>query len=300
METALDPTCDVIVACTNKTARDFIPITDFPVRLSFGWRRSGRMIKFLTEIKVTDRESNNFYHFNDNRVLPRPWTPSARRRRVGGSSQSSSSTSSTLTAPSRTRRPRKSFRNQKRRTSSADTRTAAVDVRSFALELSFDQGLSWQLADINVREQPRWADFGSGRQGHWCWCHWSMEVPVEKLLDPKCVEVCFRAVDQSMNKMDERPTWNVMGMLNNPWYRIRVHRAAKRRRASNIRASPVPPRAGGCKRWRPSVPRASCCGDAAKDSPRRLRPRLDLIYSTHVPQDFTRDPLSLTYRCRTP
>ena len=85
-------------------------------------------------------------------------------------------------------------------------------------ELSFDQGLSWQLADINVREQPRWADFGSGDKArHWCWCHWSMEVPVEKLLDPKCVEVCFRAVDQSMNKMDERPTWNVMGMLNNPW-----------------------------------------------------------------------------------
>jgi hypothetical protein len=23
--------------------------------------------------------------------------------------------------------------------------------------------------------------------------------------------------------MPERPTWNVMGMLNNPWYRIRVH-----------------------------------------------------------------------------
>ena len=39
-------------------------------------------------------------------------------------------------------------------------------------------------------------------------------------------EICFRAVDQSQNFMPERPTWNVMGMLNNPWYRVRVHKVA--------------------------------------------------------------------------
>jgi nitrate reductase (NAD(P)H) len=37
------------------------------------------------------------------------------------------------------------------------------------------------------------------------------------------VEICMRAWDQSQNSMPERPTWNVMGMLNNPWYRVRVH-----------------------------------------------------------------------------
>ena len=26
--------------------------------------------------------------------------------------------------------------------------------------------------------------------------------------------------------MPERPTWNVMGMLNNPWFRVRVHPSA--------------------------------------------------------------------------
>ena len=28
------------------------------------------MIKFLSKIVVTNEESKNFYHFNDNRVLP--------------------------------------------------------------------------------------------------------------------------------------------------------------------------------------------------------------------------------------
>lgn len=30
----------------------------------------GRMVKWLAEITVTQQESNNFYHFHDNRVLP--------------------------------------------------------------------------------------------------------------------------------------------------------------------------------------------------------------------------------------
>jgi hypothetical protein len=30
----------------------------------------GRMVKFLEEITVTEKESDNFYHFHDNRVMP--------------------------------------------------------------------------------------------------------------------------------------------------------------------------------------------------------------------------------------
>ncbi len=30
----------------------------------------GRMVKWLSEITVTEQESQNFYHFMDNRVLP--------------------------------------------------------------------------------------------------------------------------------------------------------------------------------------------------------------------------------------
>ena len=89
-------------------------------------------------------------------------------------------------------------------------------------EVSFDQGLSWKLANINVREKPRWAAGSSGDKAkHWCWCHWEIEVDADEIRGAN--EICFRAFDQSQNSMPERPTWNVMGMLNNPWYRIRVH-----------------------------------------------------------------------------
>ena len=52
---------------------------------------------------------------------------------------------------------------------------------------------------------------------------WEYELDTSVLFDPSCKEILFRAVDQSQNFMPERPTWNVMGMLNNPWYRVRVH-----------------------------------------------------------------------------
>ena len=52
---------------------------------------------------------------------------------------------------------------------------------------------------------------------------WEYELDTAMLFDPSCKEILFRAVDQSQNFMPERPTWNVMGMLNNPWYRVRIH-----------------------------------------------------------------------------
>lgn len=48
-----------------------------------------------------------------------------------------------------------------------------------------------------------------------------MEVPIRCLA--KCGEFAVRAWDDSQNCQPERPTWNLMGMMNNPWFRIKVH-----------------------------------------------------------------------------
>ena len=42
----------------------------YPVRVIIpGWI-GGRMVKWLTKIIITDKESDNYYHFFDNRILP--------------------------------------------------------------------------------------------------------------------------------------------------------------------------------------------------------------------------------------
>ena len=69
IETALDPTCDVIVAYMQNGER-LHPDHGFPVRVLLPGYIGGRMVKWLHSIEVTDEESNNYFHFNDNRVLP--------------------------------------------------------------------------------------------------------------------------------------------------------------------------------------------------------------------------------------
>ena len=49
------------------------------------------------------------------------------------------------------------------------------------------------------------------------------EVDMDRLLDG-CEEICCRAWDSNQNCQPVQLTWTVMGMLNNPIYRIKIHR----------------------------------------------------------------------------
>ena len=66
---AMDPTSDVIIAY-KQNGRWLTPDHGFPVRIIIPGFIGGRMIKWLEEITVTAGESDNFYHFHDNRVMP--------------------------------------------------------------------------------------------------------------------------------------------------------------------------------------------------------------------------------------
>ena len=66
---AMDPTMDVILAFEQNGQR-LIPDHGYPVRMLIpGWI-GGRMVKWLTKIIVTEKESDNYYHYFDNRILP--------------------------------------------------------------------------------------------------------------------------------------------------------------------------------------------------------------------------------------
>ena len=67
--TAMDPGCDVLVTYMQN-GRLLQPDHGYPVRLIIPGHIGGRMVKWLDEITVTGVESDNFYHYHDNRVLP--------------------------------------------------------------------------------------------------------------------------------------------------------------------------------------------------------------------------------------
>jgi len=65
----MDPACDVMLAY-EQNGEKLQPDHGFPLRLIIPGYIGGRMIKWLNEITVTSEESDNHFHFNDNRVLP--------------------------------------------------------------------------------------------------------------------------------------------------------------------------------------------------------------------------------------
>ena len=68
-QTAMDESCDVILAY-KQNDRYLLPDHGAPIRIIIPGHIGGRMVKWLEEITVSDVESDNFYHYHDNRVLP--------------------------------------------------------------------------------------------------------------------------------------------------------------------------------------------------------------------------------------
>ncbi|KAK8692250.1 hypothetical protein V6N13_075721 [Hibiscus sabdariffa] len=68
-EFAMDPARDIILAYMQNGER-LTPDHGFPVRMIVPGFIGGRMVKWLKRIIVTTQETQNYYHYRDNRVLP--------------------------------------------------------------------------------------------------------------------------------------------------------------------------------------------------------------------------------------
>jgi nitrate reductase (NAD(P)H) len=98
-------------------------------------------------------------------------------------------------------------------------------------ELSLDQGATWRLADIDYpedkyRDAPDQVLYGgaldmSWRESSFCWCFWKLEISVEELKGAK--DIVLRCMDESLALQPRDMYWSVLGMMNNPWFRIVIH-----------------------------------------------------------------------------
>ncbi|KAK9836934.1 hypothetical protein WJX81_000653 [Elliptochloris bilobata] len=214
--TALDPGCDVMLAY-KQNGRRLAPDHGYPIRMIIPGHIGGRMVKWLEEITVTPGESDNFYHFHDNRVLP-PGIDQERAKAEGWWFKpeyiiNELNINAAFTSPAHDE--------------VVPLRPQPFTVRGYAYtgggrhviraEVSLDGGDTWRRADIERHEAP------TPHNKTWCWVFWSIAVTAVELL--RAPELRVRAVDSSQNMMPEKLTWNLMGMMNNPHYRVKVHAA---------------------------------------------------------------------------
>ncbi|KAK9823153.1 hypothetical protein WJX72_000662 [[Myrmecia] bisecta] len=211
--TAMDPAADVLLAF-KQNGRFLAPDHGFPVRMIIPGHIGGRMVKWLSEITVTDRESDNFYHYHDNRVLP-PGIDQERAEKAGYWYNpdfviNELNVNSVITSP--------------QHDELVPVNQEGYSIRGYAYsgggrkvircEVSLDGGESWLIARI-LRHHPP-TDAGK----HWCWVFWEYEVTTADMV--KAQELRCRAVDASNNLQPDRLTWNLMGMMNNPHYRVKA------------------------------------------------------------------------------
>ena len=203
-----------------------------PLRAVIPGQIGGRSVKWLRKLIITEGPSDNWYHIYDNRVLP------------------------TMVSPEESANNNKWWTDERYAIYDLSTNSATaypaheeqlclVDgpetyrVRGYAyggggrrvtrVEISLDKGQTWLLADTEYPED-RYRDyekdlFGgrvdmSWREACFCWCFWSLAIPVPELAAAK--DILVRAMDESMNIQPRDMYWSVLGMMNNPWFRVTI------------------------------------------------------------------------------
>ena len=203
-----------------------------PLRAVIPGQIGGRSVKWLKKLIVTAAPSDNWYHIYDNRVLPTMVSPdeSANDPKWWMDDRYAIydlSTNSAIAYPAHEEQaclvggPKK-YRAKGYAYGGGGRRVTRV-------ELSLDKGRTWRLADIDYPED-RYRDaeqmlYGgrldmSWRESCFCWCQWSLDFRVSELADAK--DIVVRAMDESMNIQPKEMYWSVLGMMNNPWFRVTI------------------------------------------------------------------------------
>lgn len=99
-------------------------------------------------------------------------------------------------------------------------------------EISLDKGKTWRLANIDYAEDKYRAYedrelYGARLDMDWretsfCWCFWNLDISTAELQDAN--DILVRAMDEAMCVQPRDMYWSVLGMMNNPWFRIVIHK----------------------------------------------------------------------------
>ncbi|CAM9791278.1 unnamed protein product [Ascophyllum nodosum] len=213
-EVCMDSMADVLLAYKMNGA-ELTPDHGYPIRLIVPGYIGGRMIKWLTDVMVTDLESDNHYHYFDNRVLPSH--VDAEKAIAEGWWFKPPYIINELNINSAVVYPR---HGEVLSLGSSDS-TYTVSGYAYGgggigitrVEISLDDGKTWDLTEMTVPEKPR----HMGR--YWCWVFWEFKVDIVRLM--KSEEIVCRAW-QGQNTQPQNITWNLLGMMNNCWFRCKI------------------------------------------------------------------------------
>ncbi len=211
---AMDIANDIIIAF-KQNGEYLTPDHGYPCRIIIPGMIGGRMVKWLTKIIISDKESENYYHYFDNRILPSYIDKELADNDKWWYKQeyifNELNINSVIALPAHDE--------------IINTNNDIYIVKGYAysgggkkitrVEISFDNGLTWNLCTLN-NSKPN--DYGK----YWCWCLWDYNVDMNILLKTINSYICVRAWDQTNNTQPSEYIWNLMGMGNNCYMKIQL------------------------------------------------------------------------------
>lgn len=232
---ATDPSRGIMVA-HKMNGEPLSPDHGRPLRIVVPGQIGGRSVKWLKRIIVSSAPSDNWYHIYDNRVLPTTISPEESADLPDAWKDEryaiyDLNTNSAICYPAHDERV--SLVRGPDTYKLRGYAYAGGGRRVTRLEVTLDQGRTWMLANIAYPEdQYRLAPEGevlfggrldvSWRESCFCWCFWDIDLPVSRLQAAR--DVMVRAMDDAMTVQPRDMYWSVLGMMNNPWYRVVIHR----------------------------------------------------------------------------
>ncbi|KAF2150810.1 hypothetical protein K461DRAFT_228984 [Myriangium duriaei CBS 260.36] len=219
LEHVMDPHNDVILAYEmNNTPLP--PDHGFPVRVVVPGYVGARCVKWLARVWISNKENGSHYHIWDNRVLPSFITEkdgefAQTMFRHPDTACYEQNLNSIIARPAQDEKieveellKKKTYRVQGIAYDGGGHQVQRVEV-------SIDEGKTWLYAIRKFPEKPV-------RNGNkfWTWCFW--HVDIDAMHFARAESIVVRAFNVFKNTQPAEPIWNIMGMMNNCWYRVKI------------------------------------------------------------------------------
>lgn len=212
------------------------PDHGYPLRVLIPGCIGGRSVKWLARIEASETESKNIFHSIDNKVLPTQ-VQSAEQATAENWWHRPEYTLYDLNINSAISSPDHDERiplMQDGRFLDTHYRARGYaytggNRRITRVEVSIDGGETWLLTALERPDPATLASLFGGelrgpsyyqRSRQWAWTRWHVDIPRIDLLTVQ--EMVVRAWDESQNTQPEKLTWNLMGMMNNCWFRVKM------------------------------------------------------------------------------
>ncbi|KAL1944973.1 hypothetical protein VTO73DRAFT_2593 [Trametes versicolor] len=221
---AMNPANDVMLVF-GMNGRVLHPDHGYPLRLIIPGYVGGRQVKWLKKIWVTKEPNRSHYHIWDNRVVP-SFIDSREHPYANAFFHHESTACWEQALQSAIVKP---AHGECIPLSGKRCLDGTYLLEGYAyggggdrverVEVSLDGGKTWKYCFRRFTDSPL-------RHGekYWAWIFWSCEVKIQELVD--AYEIIVRAQDSRKNYQAENISWNLMGMMNNAWYRVR-HRVVQ-------------------------------------------------------------------------